>query len=305
MARAIRTALSQALAPLLRQDGAPIIRHDPGILPPGSQTIAVGKGPALDADRIANAIPRQLGQEVYMYSNIHTNQVVYSLTRHLNNHKATSQMAFFGKKTKPPSLRKDMWRPVCLALFPDADAGHTAYRKLLEYKRLHETAYPIELIQEKEGKRKGEMLPKKKRAKVVMDQKANCVADLAAVLAQWERPLALRREVKDEMSAEEKRRVKVKRKQFLAENQKALERWERISKRWGERRAGKKPNNWANETRSLEGVEIMWTDLRDAEFAAEWPEDVVHDNLRTARFTAAWPLPPDWEPPRSEERAGA
>ena len=300
MAQAVRSRISQALAPFLKQDGAPLIRHDPGILPPGSQIIAVGNGPALDADRINGSTQRELGQEVYMYSNIHTNQVVYSLTRHLNNHKATNQMAFFGKKTKPPSLRKDMWRPVCLALFPTANAGNTAYRKLLEYKRLHETAYPIETVTEKEGKRKGEMLPKKKRAKVLMDQKANCVADLAAVLAQWEKPLALRRQVRPEMSDEEKRLVKVKRRQFLADNRKALERWDRIVKRWGERRAGKRPIDWTNAKRSLEGVEIMWTDLRDAEFAAEWPSEVVHDNLRTSRFTAAWPLPPDWEPPRSE-----
>ena len=106
-----------------------------------------------------------------------------------------------------------------------------------------------------------------------MNQKANSIADLAAVLLQQEKGL-------------EKWRV---------------ERWERVKRRI-ERVAKMKgvkgreavkerlrKVDVVKEMQGVEGVKVAWMDIRDAEFAESWPEEVVHDTLGKSRYTAAWP----------------
>lgn len=60
--------------------------------------------------------------------------------------------------------------------FPFPEVGLKTFKKLREFKKLHETAYPKELV---EGK------TKKEKKMILMDQKANSIADLAASL-EWE-----------------------------------------------------------------------------------------------------------------------
>ena len=92
----------------------------------------------------------------------------------------------------------------------------------------------------------------KSRGRVLMDQKANTVADLAAVLLQQERPVV-------EKAGGRAGRKKLK--------------------------GGAEPNVLG----TVEGVRIRWAHLLDAEFAATWPEAVVHDVLARSRYTAAFP----------------
>ncbi|KAA6408572.1 MAG: hypothetical protein FRX48_07654 [Lasallia pustulata] len=123
------------------------------------------------------------GQNIFIYNNIRTNQVIYSLTRTLNNHHSLKQLPFLGKNTIPPTLRKDLWHPLAHLHFPSPPGGLLAYRHLLEYRRLHETAYPLSLITQPAGTpHAGQLMSRKSRARVLMDQKANAVADVAAVL---------------------------------------------------------------------------------------------------------------------------
>ncbi|KAL9000275.1 MAG: hypothetical protein Q9169_000992 [Polycauliona sp. 2 TL-2023] len=150
----------------------------------------------------------QHGTQIFVYNNIRTNQIIYSLTRSLNvglqlgsflfliiltthsqNHTSLKQLPFLGKKTVPSHLRKDLWQPLCLVSFPRPSQGLQAYRRLREFRRLHETSYPLSLITQTEGPHKGQLHSTKKRGKILMDQKANSVADLAAVLLRAEENL--------------------------------------------------------------------------------------------------------------------
>lgn len=60
--------------------------------------------------------------------------------------------------------------------FPFPSIGLKTFKKLREFRKLHETAYPKELVQGK---------TKKEKKYILMDQKANSVADLAVSL-EWE-----------------------------------------------------------------------------------------------------------------------
>ncbi|KAL8847437.1 MAG: hypothetical protein Q9221_007506 [Calogaya cf. arnoldii] len=146
----------------------------------------------------------QHGTQIFVYNNIRTNQTIYSLTRSLNNHTSLKQLPFLGKKSVPSHLRKDLWQPLCLVSFPRPSQGFIAYRRLREFRRLHETSYPLSLITQTEGPHKGQLHRTKKRGKILMDQKANSVADLAAVLLRAEEKLPKTDEVIDPKEEAEK-----------------------------------------------------------------------------------------------------
>ncbi|KAI4272921.1 MAG: hypothetical protein L6R38_006475 [Xanthoria sp. 2 TBL-2021] len=157
----------------------------------------------------------QHGTQLFVYNNIRTNQIIYSLTRSLNNHTSLKQLPFLGKKSVPSHLRKDLWQPLCLISFPRPSQGLVAYRRLREFRRLHETSYPLSLITQTEGPHKGQLHSTKKRGKILMDQKANSVADLAAVLLRAEEKLPKTAEeepeIDPEKEAEERERMAEKR----------------------------------------------------------------------------------------------
>lgn len=99
-----------------------------------------------------------------------------------------------------------------------------------------------------------------------MDQKANTVADLAKVLElQKEGPTAEK--------VEKKKR--------------AIVRVEKLKAR-GKKRMMKRQPQEADEG-GVDGVVIRWANLLDAEYAASWPEEVVHDGLTAHRYVAAFP----------------
>lgn len=155
-----------------------------------------------------------------------------------------------------------------MVYFPSPHTGLAAFRKLREFRILHETRYPLDIITETEGRWKGSLLPKKRRGKVLMDQKANSVADLAAVLQLQEQGPSEERIV----SAERRRR-----------------RVETLKKQKGEDKVKKAPIDVASEMGGVKGVQVRWADILDAEYAETWPEGVVHNRLEKSRYTAAFP----------------
>ncbi|KAF1983201.1 hypothetical protein K402DRAFT_456815 [Aulographum hederae CBS 113979] len=124
------------------------------------------------------------GRFIFAYNNIHTNQVVYSLTRNLNNYRALDQITFVGKKSKPSKLRKDLWKPLLTVTFPTPYQGLIAFRQLQEYRRMHEFCWRTQRTLSSFDDQKN---PRSARTKWLMDQKANSVADLAAVLLGFEK----------------------------------------------------------------------------------------------------------------------
>lgn len=192
------------------------------------------------------------------------------LTLFVQNNDALKQIPFLGKKTVPAKLRKDLWQPFAMVEFTNPLHGVIAYRKLREFRRLHETSYPLKIITETKGKHKGQLLGTKKRGRVLMNQKANSVADLAAVLLQQERPLTAKQ---IEISAA---RIKLK---------------NSLRKRKGPLEVEDHPVP-AQELQGVDGVIVRWANMMDAEFARTWPQAVVHDELMKNRHTAAFPPGP-------------
>ncbi|ETI21236.1 hypothetical protein G647_07581 [Cladophialophora carrionii CBS 160.54] len=166
------------------------------------------------------------GLDIYAYRHIRTNQVVYSLTRTLQENKVLAQLLYHGKKTVPATVRNDMWTPYFSIHFPPTPAGALeglfAFQKLRELSTQRQLSPPENLIRatqedidivksklgspttlqemaardELQGKipQLNEILPKKLRAQKLMDQKATSVADAAFVLdwilsgpSPWER----------------------------------------------------------------------------------------------------------------------
>jgi len=157
------------------------------------------------------------------------------------------QLAFYGKKTKPRALRRDMWRPFANVRFPQGseEDGLRAYRVLREFRLLRDyawreiphfnpalrdrsefqdapnfsTGYPDikdgELLPKKQEKVM-EMLRKKRRAWMLMDQRATSVADLAKVLQMREGWVG-------------EREAKAKRKKDT-EEKKHVNRWARVER---------------------------------------------------------------------------
>ncbi|KAH9866277.1 hypothetical protein J1614_008843 [Plenodomus biglobosus] len=114
------------------------------------------------------------GEIIYVFRNTKTNQVIYSLQELLDDHHL-EQLPFIGKHSKPPVLRPDEWQPHCVVTFPSAHQGHSAFRRLREFRKLHELAWAKT---NPEYKR----LDLKARVKKIMDQRANFSADLAEIL---------------------------------------------------------------------------------------------------------------------------
>ena len=222
----------------------------------------------------------------------------------------------------PAALRKDLWTPLCHIELPNPDMGLLTFRRLREYRRLHELSYPLSTVTQTEGPRAGQLLPRKKRIKVLMNQKANSIADMAASLLHLDHPwLEKTREAKRRKAVldreDERRRQKV---QFQgevdalteklsgsslsAEDVKALEsereeisidlqvlRDEETSAQEGK----PPPTPFDSPTilrkglRPLKGTVIRWANAMDAEYAETWPKQVVHGTLLKSRYTAAFP----------------
>ncbi|TKX24882.1 hypothetical protein C1H76_2835 [Elsinoe australis] len=152
------------------------------------------------------------GSRIYAYRHFLTNQVLYSLSRSLDNTSALKQLTFAGKKTVPRALRKDHWKPFFTAKFGLPHQGLKAFKKLREWRMMHElkwdpkTIKPLERTLEKEEEKKEELEEldelggrrpggrrdrlsdwKLRKKKHIMNQAENSVADLAAVLMQQEK----------------------------------------------------------------------------------------------------------------------
>ena len=119
-----------------------------------------------------------------------------------------------------------------------------------------------------------------------MNQKANSVADMAAVLL-----LQSKKPSQEELKKAE-RKVRTD------------------GRPLAKRGLGRQASAEAFTARgNVEGVRIRWANIMDAEFAETWPEEVIHDGLEKHRYTAAWPPAPPlvesaekiWEEIRREE----
>ncbi|PPJ50676.1 hypothetical protein CBER1_05253 [Cercospora berteroae] len=179
--------------------------------------------------RATHVLPKGHGEAIYAYCNIRTNQVLYSLERTLRQ-SHLEQLADVGANNNPPKIRKDIWRPLFTVHLPDRQQGLELFRSLREYRLLHETNWElpesiktpytekqIEEMQAKLDNRGGSKKEtvfdvikrekKKLRVKMVMNQKANSVADLAAILVRQEEQSASLASQKEALLKQRKAKV--------------------------------------------------------------------------------------------------
>ena len=105
------------------------------------------------------------------------------------------QLTFYGKQTQASHIRKDLWQPFAAVTCPNPQFGMNVYQRLREYRHVRDYSWTFrptpEDVEEKLEKavETGE-IPKfdnrlptlKERAKLLMDQKASSIADLADVI---------------------------------------------------------------------------------------------------------------------------
>jgi len=263
------------------------------------------------------------------------------------------QLPFIGKHSVPPKIRTDVWKPFCTVSFPSPAQGLHAFRKLREFRKLHELRWDHHNPEWKKLK----VEAPKKLIRNIMNQRANSVADLAQVLSiqgeqgakmveETERRTKLQREFLDPKWAEieelarlaeggeipklereiksitnnplakegeESRKpvdsqVKTRRqriKQLLWAQQMVKARNEASTTPVVHEALVGKKNAKTSATQSnrlsprdmieqsilpkhlkscpepftLDGVEIQWADLQDAEFAENWPTEIEHDYM--------------------------
>ncbi|KAL2874127.1 hypothetical protein SGCOL_010715 [Colletotrichum sp. CLE4] len=88
------------------------------------------------------------GEQIWVWSHLTSNQVIYSHTKQLESHRALKQLPFNGKKSKPAKLRRDYWEPMALIQLPAGAgaAGQSVFQKLREFRRMHELAWEDDLL---------------------------------------------------------------------------------------------------------------------------------------------------------------
>ena len=111
-------------------------------------------------------------------------------------------------------------------------------------------------------------MKKKDKAKVLMNQKANTVADMAAVLAIQARPPSP--EVVEKMRRLVRTDGRPVAKKGVGSQQTA---------------------NVFEFQGKIEGTSVWWANTLDAEYAETWPKEVKHGKLAMDRGTAVWPPP--------------
>lgn len=140
---------------------------------------------------------------------------------------------------------------------------------------------------EEHEKMAGKLLPKKERARVLMDQKATSVADVAAVLAIQEEEIknGFGAEHRKELGRRALQRIRMTRK---AERTTAFEAAQRVEG-FESQVQSQVPLEIEDEFDEVpsdteyavkpEQVKILWTDIHDAHYASSWPDRVHHGHL--------------------------
>ncbi|EHK98051.1 hypothetical protein M7I_6099 [Glarea lozoyensis 74030] len=138
--------------------------------------------PTPEAPAASKPVPEptgERGQTIYVFRQVQWNQVVYSLQKSMKNNHALKQLPYNGKKTVPAALRKDLWTPLAAISFPTALHGRSAYQKLREYAKRHALEWEPHSLNVTSA---GIPVPKQKRGRLLNDQKANSIADLAPAI---------------------------------------------------------------------------------------------------------------------------
>jgi hypothetical protein len=218
-------------------------------------------------------------------------------------------MVYHGKKTVPADLRRDMWVPYYSVHFGDARLGLRAYQLLREFSMQRQFSPPPEMVtvtkeflalkrpkepleaeefDELNKKRIGKPMEKKERARVLMDQKATSVADIAAVLAIQQEEIAngllddSKRGYLTKKARQRRREARQREAEQALKNTARIEALEQklTGQSEVEVKIGEVDGAYPE---SAEQVKLLWRDVHDAHYAESWPSNVEHGELELKR----------------------
>ncbi|KAJ5757499.1 uncharacterized protein N7511_006193 [Penicillium nucicola] len=241
------------------------------------------------------------GENIFVYQNLRTKQVVYSLTRYLEKHNLLKQMVNHGKKTIPAELRKDLWAPYYSVHFNNREVGLNVYNHLRQFALLRQLSPPREMITvtkefldaqrptdlrdqmewDKQNKgRIGQIMKQKERAKALMDQKATSVADIAFLVGKHSGQIMNgppERVLAEHRTQNQRRRQKIAREKLAASAKERAAEVLSLQEQLGVEIVAdmNKPDG--------SGVKILWQDVYSPQYAKEWPNFVQHGQLRWTR----------------------
>ncbi|KAI1105901.1 transcriptional regulation of mitochondrial recombination-domain-containing protein [Jackrogersella minutella] len=193
------------------------------------------------------------GESVWVFYHFMDGHTVYSLTPVLKALKALRQIYYKGKKLQPSKFRKDYWQHMAMISFPSGygNVGQRMFQRLRECKVHHQLSWTNNMYYDKYGR----PLTKYQIGKKLNHQRANTIADMAAVLGGLGKGNNIWQPVTDDpeklanLDAADEKRIKVDEEEG--------------------RLARVKVNIW-------------WMDTEDAQYADSWPSNVTHHRFDQA-----------------------
>ncbi len=127
----------------------------------------------------------------------------------------------------------------------------------------------------------GKLRTKTKRARLICDQKANSVADMAAVLSMLDKSAEERaEESRLEEARQERERLKAERAKEGIKVEEEVEEQDEIKGKEEVVQPERRNSNIGLEAEGTgEPVEILWRDLSDAEHAVSWGQNIRHGTI--------------------------
>ncbi|GKT95546.1 LOW QUALITY PROTEIN: hypothetical protein Ct61P_13396 [Colletotrichum tofieldiae] len=215
------------------------------------------------------------GERIWVYSHLTSNQVIYSHSKQLDSNRALRQLPFNGKKTKPAKLRRDYWQPMALIQLPAGAgaAGQSVFQKLREFRHLHELCWDDSLRFTKNtdtftGITKTRVRNRHERGVALNDQRANSIADMAAVLAGVGRGSRLH------VSPQEKKAVL---EEEIGGPEVVQDPAPPTATIAGKKGAAEDATKVVEGPDELLPATIYWANEADRNFAERWSDNVTHD----------------------------
>ncbi|KAI0542367.1 transcriptional regulation of mitochondrial recombination-domain-containing protein [Xylaria digitata] len=190
-------------------------------------------------ERIEPSFEPGHGEKIFVFNHFLDGMTVYSHDPVLKANRAFRQIPFNGKKLRPAKLRKDYWRPLAMIQFPEGqgEVGRSVYQRLRECKKLHEYAWDDSVLYGENGK----TLTTRQRGRRLNDQRANTIADMAAVLGGLGKGNKI---VVEDAAAKEEGETKVA---------------------------------TTKEGKTLVQATVWWADALDRNYAKKWTDNVTHE----------------------------
>ncbi|KAI1768957.1 transcriptional regulation of mitochondrial recombination-domain-containing protein [Hypoxylon sp. FL1150] len=200
------------------------------------------------------------GEKIWIFTHFLEGFTAYSHSPVMKAMKVLRQLPFTGKKLKPSKLRKDYWGPMAMIQFPEGcgDVGRSVYQLLRECKSLHELSWGDHMFYDKDGSPRS----KHERGRKLNDQKANTIADMAAVLGGRGKGNKIRKSVSQDPA--DITQVEASSENNTKEDAKGAD--------------------------NLVKAEVWWVNEQDRNYAKRWPANVTHHLFKEAMLEELSPV---------------